>query len=279
MAFECSTISIRVAARRSSVHPNGFVWLLERQQRLPQELALRVRRQQRRQCRSAATTSGPFANVSLQPLRQLQASLSGRYEHAIDDAQWIENRDADGDGRDDNVYGTLHQDVLDLTLRGTYAFSPDFTIQAYLQPFVAVGDYQNIRRLARPRSYEFMPVAIPSNPDFNRKSVHGNVVLRWEYLRGSTLFVVWNLSQSDSTRPGQFGALRDVGSAFGAERQSRVPGQARLTGSTGSPGRTAELAGYSSAYRVDAYAGGALPNVRTAIVVVDAVEYHCRRAA
>jgi hypothetical protein len=85
-----------------------------------------------------------------------------------------------------------------------------------MQPFVAVGDYQNIRRLARPLSYEFSPVTIPSNPDFNRKSVLGNVVLRWEYLRGSTLYVVWNLSQSDATRPGEFGRLRDIGSAFGA---------------------------------------------------------------
>jgi hypothetical protein len=138
------------------------------------------------------------------------------YAQGKDSAQWIENRDTDGDGLTDHVYGTLRRNVVDVTLRGTYAFSPDLTLQAYLQPFVAAGDYQNIRRLARPRSYDFEPVGMGTNPDFNQKSVRGNVVLRWEYLRGSTLFVVWNLTQSDETRPGDFHALRDIGSAFGA---------------------------------------------------------------
>ena len=60
-------------------------------------------------------------------------------------------------------------------------------------------------------------MAAGANPDFNRKSMCGNGVLRWEYLRGSTLFVVWNLAQSDRARPGDFHAFRDIGSAFGAD--------------------------------------------------------------
>jgi hypothetical protein len=41
--------------------------------------------------------------------------------------------------------------------------------------------------------------------------------MRWEYVRGSTLFFVWDLSQSDLSRPGQFRPFRDLGSAFGAD--------------------------------------------------------------
>jgi len=85
----------------------------------------------------------------------------------------------------------------------------------YLQPFVAVGDYGNIRRLARPYSFEFEPVTIAYDPDFNTKSLRGNVVLRWEYLRGSTLFVVWDMSQADYARPGQFSLFRDLGDTLG----------------------------------------------------------------
>ena len=32
------------------------------------------------------------------------------------------------------------------------------------------------------------------NPDFNNKSLRSNVVFRWEYRRGSTLYLVWNVS-------------------------------------------------------------------------------------
>jgi hypothetical protein len=157
-----------------------------------------------------------YATLTLQPASQFQFSISANYAKGVNVAQWIENRDTDGDGIDDNVYGTLRRNVVDVTLRGTYSINRDLTFQAYLQPFVAVGDYGNIRRLARPRSFEFSPVTIPDDPDFNTKSLRGNMVLRWEYLRGSTLFVVWDLSQSDESRPGSFNAFRDLGDAFRA---------------------------------------------------------------
>lgn len=72
-------------------------------------------------------------------------------------------------------------------------------------------------RDAAPRTFAFVPVTIGYNPDFNTKSLRGNMVLRWECVLGSTLFVVWDLSQADSSRPGEFRPLRDIGSAFGAE--------------------------------------------------------------
>lgn len=45
--------------------------------------------------------------------------------------------------------------------------------------------------------------------------MRSNVVLRWEYTRGSTLYAVWNMSKADAARPGVFGPLRDLGDAFG----------------------------------------------------------------
>jgi hypothetical protein len=89
-------------------------------------------------------------------------------------------------------------------------------VQVFLQPFVAVGDYRRIGRLSRPRSYEFEPVSLDRNPDFSSRSLRGNVVMRWEYVRGSTLFVAWNLSSDDDSRPGEFRGVRDLGGAFRA---------------------------------------------------------------
>jgi hypothetical protein len=156
---------------------------------------------------------GPGLN--LKPSSQLQLSLNLDYTTGRDVAQWIENVDATGDGVTDHVYGRLNRDIVDLTFRATYAIHRDLTLQAFLQPFVAVGDFTDIRRLARPRSFEFEPVTIASNPDFNTKSLRGNVVLRWEYIRGSTLFVAWNIAASDAARPGRFQPLRDLRDAFG----------------------------------------------------------------
>jgi hypothetical protein len=155
-------------------------------------------------------------NLRLQPSSRLQASIGANYNPGVDAAQWIKNTDADGDGTSDHVYGRLRRNVVNITGRATYAFSRDMTLEAFLQPFVAVGNYDNIGKLARPSSFEFAPVSLPDNPDFNRKSLRSTVVLRWEYVRGSTLFFVWNLSTSDTSRPGVFSPARDLGSAFRA---------------------------------------------------------------
>ena len=160
--------------------------------------------------------------IAFQPSDRVQASISASYNKGLDDAQWITNGDKDGDGVTDYVYGTLSRDVVDLTLRATYAFSRDLTLQAYMQPFVAVGDYYKIRKLARPNSYEFTPVALDHDPDFNSKSLQSNVVLRWEYVKGSTLFAVWNLTKNDPSRPGVFSGFRDLRSAFVAGPASNV---------------------------------------------------------
>ncbi len=164
-----------------------------------------------------SNTVGVTAGLFVQPSGRLQASAIVRYETGQDIAQWIANRDVTGDGVADHVYGTLDRDVVDVALRSTYAINRDLTFQLYLQPFVAVGDYGDIRRLARPSSFEFAPAALATNPDFNRKSLRGTVILRWEYLRGSTLFLVWNMSTLDTSRAGEFSLLRDVQSTFGAD--------------------------------------------------------------
>ena len=52
--------------------------------------------------------NGFFApNLRLQPSSRLQTSIGLSYNWGVDAAQWIQNIDADGDGVEDNVYGTF----------------------------------------------------------------------------------------------------------------------------------------------------------------------------
>ena len=154
------------------------------------------------------------SELRLQPSTRLQTSTGVGYSTGRDIAQWIDNEDTDADGVTDYVYGTLRRNVIDVTLRTTFALHRDLSVQMFLQPFVAVGDYTDIRRLARPRSFDFAPAVLSYDPDFNEKSLRGNVVLRWEYMRGSTLFVAWNMSASDKSRPGIFSPWRDLADSF-----------------------------------------------------------------
>jgi hypothetical protein len=46
--------------------------------------------------------------------------------------------------------------------------------------------------------------------DFNRLSFRSNLVLRWEWLPGSTAYLVWQQSRRDETLAGQLIAPRDL---------------------------------------------------------------------
>ncbi len=83
------------------------------------------------------------------------------------------------------------------------------------------GAYTNYRELAAPRAERyadrFQPYGGTTVPGVNFKQFNSNVVLRWEYRPGSTLFVVWSQGRADS-RPasgtrslmGDFGDLFDL---------------------------------------------------------------------
>jgi len=178
--------------------------------------------------RVGSTFTNYSTGLDFQPSQRLQSSISVNYNKGRDDAQWLSgdssgnNVDVDLDGDTDYVYGTLRRNVVDITMRATYAFTRDLTLQAYMQPFVATGDYSNMRKLARASSYEFSPVTVGYNPDFNDKSLHSNVVMRWEYKKGSTLYIVWNMQQADDSRAGAFRAFRDLGTAFGGGHADHV---------------------------------------------------------
>ena len=143
-----------------------------------------------------------------------------RYRPARDIAQWITNRDVNGNGETDHVFGELRRDVIDVSVRGTFAFTRDMTLEVYLQPFVSVGHYTDIKRLARPNSFDFESATIPFNPDFSRRSLRGNVVLRWEYFGGSTLYLVWQTTGADRSDPGVFEPWEDFANAFGGPQDN-----------------------------------------------------------
>jgi len=76
-------------------------------------------------------------------------------------------------------------------------------------------DQADFKALARPKSFAFdrwndgtttfdSATFTPPNPDFNFKSLRGNAVLRWEYLPGSTIYLVWTQNREDFENSGSF---------------------------------------------------------------------------
>ncbi len=154
--------------------------------------------------------------ISFQPTSVFSVRLSPSYSWGRYMAQWVTNVDDDGDGKDDHfVFGEFTNNTLDLTTRANVIFTPTLSLEFYMQAFVTVGEYEDFKELARPESYEFTPYPdVDFDPNFHNRSLRSNLVLRWEYRPGSTLFLVWSQSRGASDKDTDFRPLESLGHSF-----------------------------------------------------------------
>ncbi len=94
------------------------------------------------------------------------------------------------------VFGERDNRSLDLSLRGSFTFTKDLSLQIFSQLFIAKGKYNNFAILQNPDEIANF-TAYPKQHDFSLNSFLVNTVLRWEYRPGSTLFVVWSQSRTN----------------------------------------------------------------------------------
>jgi hypothetical protein len=139
---------------------------------------------------------------------QWSATLGTYLEWNDPDNQWYGNP-ADSAGARHYLFAHLEQRTESVQLRLDYTASPTLTFQVYAEPFVSKGRYSDVRELDRPRAaaYDdrFRPygdTSMANHPArFNVKQFRSNVVLRWEYKPGSTLYLVWTQGRQDSGSP------------------------------------------------------------------------------
>ena len=99
---------------------------------------------------------------------------------------------------------------ISATLRASYTFTPQLTLQAYAQAFLASGHFDDIKPIMRngvpdgivgladlAAAPSINPINSPGfvDPDFEDAALNVNVVFRWEYRLGSTIYFVYARSQ------------------------------------------------------------------------------------
>ena len=124
---------------------------------------------------------------------------------------------------DDYILGELARKTVGMTLRFDVSLTPELTVQYYANPYVSVGHYRNFKKVVQPRAdrYDALYHVFAGdeiyfnedqyridqdgdggsdfsldNPDFNYRAFRSNLVARWEFRPGSTLFLVWTHSRS-----------------------------------------------------------------------------------
>jgi len=99
------------------------------------------------------------------------------------------------------VYAESKLLTRDLSLRLNWTFTPEMTLQCYVQPFFASMEYENFSRLEYEKSASLISYPFlfeNENPNFRYSNSIGTFVFRWEYRSGSTIYLVYNLNQENS---------------------------------------------------------------------------------
>lgn len=188
-------------------------------------------------------------DLRFRPMPAMQLTVSPSWSRERNERQYLTTRDDGGaatfGGR--YIFGAIDQTVIATELRLNYALSPDLTIEGYVQPFAASGRYSGFGELPSPRARTLRRYGTDNtnitrnaddnldvvdntqgvsftldNPDFHQLSVRGNLVMRWEWRPGSTLFLVWQQDRGAFSQSRRRVVPGDLVNALGESGQNFV---------------------------------------------------------
>lgn len=161
-------------------------------------------------------SAGGGASISFRPGSRWQLSINPNYIRQTDSQQYVSTLVG---GRAETygqryIFAYVDRSTWSTQFRMGYTLRPDMNIDLYAEPFASSGRYYDYGELAAPRSrvrrlYGTDGTTITvlpdggrrvtdgaaaftlRNSDFNVRSFRSNVVLRWEWRPGSTLYLVW----------------------------------------------------------------------------------------
>ena len=183
------------------------------------------------------------ATVSMRPGPRWSFSVSPYYDRVTEPQQYISTLSGGRPVTFDNryVFAFIDRSTMSMEYRLGLTLKPDVNLDIYAEPFAASGRYYDYGELLVPGSRERLKYGTTGtilsvnpdgsqvvtagdstftlrNRDFNTLSFRSNVVLRWEWRTGSTLYVVW---QQDRANTESVGTRVGVGDAF---RSLTAPG-------------------------------------------------------
>lgn len=179
--------------------------------------------------------------ITYVPVPAFNLSLRPAYQFFRSELQYVGTVDYGPDRR--YLVGKIDQKTLSMVVRLNLSLTPDLSLQFYGMPFISAGKYSRFKMITEPRARDWADryhvfgdgeisydegAAVYrvdenrdgltdysfGNPDFNFRQFRSNLVLRWEYRPGSTLFLVWSQGRTDYGSSGLLDFENDLSSLF-----------------------------------------------------------------
>ena len=174
-------------------------------------------------------SKGISLSLTYRPINALNITLSPGIDFNDNRQQYVTTTSFGDEPR--YITARIKQTTYNMTIRLNYVITPNLTIEYWGQPFISNGEYSEFKKITQANAEEYSnrfhtftgsEIAFEKavdendydkylidenrdgavdysigNPDFNFAQFRSNMVLRWEYIPGSTLFMVWTQSKTD----------------------------------------------------------------------------------
>ncbi|MBK7626663.1 MAG: hypothetical protein IPJ16_05585 [Bacteroidales bacterium] len=182
-----------------------------------------------------------YSSINIRPLNSISVSFEPGYGIQKSEMQYVNMLQVNGNPL--YLFGKLDQKTLSFTFRVNYTVNPELSLEYYGQPFISAGKYSAFKKITdvqadvfRERYHSFTTDEIEydatnngysvdmnndntydfsfGNPDFNFRQFRSNLVVRWEYLPGSTIYLVWSQGRTSTDSNGMFSYGNDMKDLF-----------------------------------------------------------------
>ena len=182
--------------------------------------------------------------LEYKPFNTLTLNLEPSWSTTMNRMQYVTRRTLSAEPQENRyIFGTINQKIYSVSIRVDYNITPDLTVQYWGQPFYGSGRYSEFKRITDPHAATMddryailesghLSYAIRNrlysidedldssvdysfgNPNFTVSEFLHNFVIRWEFLPGSTAFLVWSQNRDHYTGSGMFDVSRQSHDLF-----------------------------------------------------------------
>ena len=180
-------------------------------------------------------------DITYKPANFLYLTLSPGYNPSFNELQYVTKLNSGGS--DKYFFASIDRKTISSSFRVNINLSPDLTIQYWGQPFIATGKYYDHKMILNPtagnfrdRFWTFTTAQktfdeqnnqyrfdlnldgttdyVIGNNDFKVREFLSNLVVRWEYSPGSSVYLVWSQTRSSYENTGDLEFIDDVADLF-----------------------------------------------------------------
>jgi hypothetical protein len=177
--------------------------------------------------------------ITYKPTNYISFNLSPGFSKSFSELQYVDHISFNGEDR--YIFASIDRKTINASFRINLNLSPNLTFQYWGQPFVATGKFFDHKYITDPMAGSYRDRFLTFSPDqitldgdhyniyeningsedysfgkndFNVREFLSNLVVRWEYNPGSSVYLVWSQTRSSYRDIGNLDVLNDLGDLF-----------------------------------------------------------------